>query len=149
MPTPCSKSKNSAQISEPNIFYSSITSSWKHLTFLQMLFFTTNCFDPWSKPCKFWLGYSYALFLLIKHISNQKSGLFQSITTFHLRVYLTWLIEKTVLQVNWNAHLPPSYRRIKRSLYSRDPQISQGRVLSGHPTKSRLLPMFNLPCMSC
>lgn len=34
---PFSKSKNSVQVSEPNIFYSSTTSSWKHLNFLWTL----------------------------------------------------------------------------------------------------------------
>lgn len=62
---PFSKSKNSVQVSEPNIFYSCTTSAWKHLIFL----WTASIHNPslvvltWLKLCSF-LIYQYHSFWL-------------------------------------------------------------------------------------
>lgn len=69
---PFSKSKNSVQVSEDNIFYSSTTSSWKHLIFLWTLNASIHNRSlvvlTWLKPCSFliyqchcfWLKSPYA-----------------------------------------------------------------------------------------
>lgn len=112
---PFSKSKNSVQVSEPNIFYSSTTSSWKHLIFLWTL--TASIHNP-SLAVLTWLK------LFLSYLSASLLLTSESICSGRIQMTNRKLFCKRTENLIFPHH-------VKTRLSSQDP--SQGRVLSGLP----------------
>lgn len=127
---PFSKSKNSVQVSEPNIFYSSTTSSWKHLIFPWTL--TASIHNPslvvltWLKLCSF-LIYQYRHSWLQSPYTREESR---------------WQIENCSARELKISSFPIPQTCQDKSLLT-GPSLSQGSALSDLPAGTWLRPLFN------